>query len=424
MHHRGDDDFPILARHLGHQSKVQQAELALVRAFRDLEEVAGMRVPVKEANVQELGQEHLLANGDQLLDLRRGQCAELHPVHPLREHHAATRLLHQRCRDDHLLQRRGLQRLFQQLLHAQRVQRLVPEVQLRVETLSEGLREGDVVRLIRGEAADQGLHHVGEAAEHVEVLGHRAESSRPLDLHGHLLPGGPQRGAVDLRQGGRGDRLIAEGRKDFIHGLPHLLLNDPASFLSGESLDVVLQSGQLFHGHRRQHVRANGQHLPQLHKGRAQLLHVVDSLPGKAGFILPDATIQQGVEEPRDEGSRNPQEAAPSIRQLPGLGVPELCDTIHGVDQRQALLVHRVGLVQPRVGRLLGHVALPVLGLRKAAELCRARRVLARLHRLFQQLCAGLQGRSLENVRRAHQDLGPMLPRASRFAGSEGGKDR
>ena len=42
------------------------------RAFRDLEEVAGMRVPVKEANVQELGQEHLLANGDQLLDLLTG----------------------------------------------------------------------------------------------------------------------------------------------------------------------------------------------------------------------------------------------------------------------------------------------------------------------------------------------------------------
>ena len=100
------------------------------------------------------------------------QRAELHAMHPAGEHHAPRGLLHERPGDDDLLQRGGTERLVEQFFHAQRIQRFIAEIEFGVEALREGLGQGDVVRLVGGEAPDQGAapHRPAGAARKGPVI--------------------------------------------------------------------------------------------------------------------------------------------------------------------------------------------------------------------------------------------------------------
>mmetsp|Transcript_75071 Transcript_75071/g.244071 ORF Transcript_75071/g.244071 Transcript_75071/m.244071 type:complete len:213 (-) Transcript_75071:726-1364(-) len=165
---------------------------------------------MEEAELEELREEHLLPNRDQIPDLGLRQRAEPDAVHPLGDHHAARRQFEQRRGDDEAIRDLGRSPLLHQLLHFQSVQSLVAEVQLGVEALRKGLCQRDVVGLVVGEAPDERLRHIGQAPEHIEVLGDRRQRAGALDLDRDLLPGLPHNRPVHLRQGCGGDGFLAE----------------------------------------------------------------------------------------------------------------------------------------------------------------------------------------------------------------------
>mmetsp|Transcript_35714 Transcript_35714/g.106716 ORF Transcript_35714/g.106716 Transcript_35714/m.106716 type:complete len:347 (-) Transcript_35714:88-1128(-) len=343
---------------------------------------------MEEADLKKLREEHLLPDGDQLLDLLLGEAAELDAVDPPGEHHAPRGELQERRGDDNAPLRLRRHTLVEELLHPQGVQGLVPEIKLGVQALRKRLRERDVIGLVSCEPTDQRLRDICQAPEHVEVLGDHTQCPRALHLHRDLLARLPQRRPVDLRERRSRNRFVAEGGEHLADRPPQLRLDRPPGLARGERLDAVLQPGQLAHRHCRQHIGADGQHLPQLHKGRPQLRQVVHRHLRKVCFVLPEAVVEEGVKELCDKRRRDPEEAAPPLRELRGSGVPVAGYAAHRVDQRQPVLVSRVRVHAAQCCGLLRDVGLPIRVLRPEFEVRWAAAVLRRPHRLLQEPCA------------------------------------
>ena len=79
-------------------------------------------------------------------------------------------------------------------------------------------------------------------------------------------------GAVDLRGRGGRERLRVDGREQLLGVLAQLLANDDARFIPRERCRVALELRELGDDLRGQRVATAGDHLPDLHVRRTELL--------------------------------------------------------------------------------------------------------------------------------------------------------
>mmetsp|Transcript_20469 Transcript_20469/g.41257 ORF Transcript_20469/g.41257 Transcript_20469/m.41257 type:complete len:213 (-) Transcript_20469:859-1497(-) len=190
VHH----EINVLLLHRGHQSEVQQSNLSF-GGIGHFQEISRVRVAVEEPDLQELGQEALLADPDQGLNLIRIALGELDAVHPFADEQLARGVLLVHVWDVHI----GNSLFLKKLLQPHLILALVREVQLRVESDRPFVQEGDVVRfLLRSETVDEALVYLSRTPEDVEILGYRLRNARPLHLDGDVLIGTRQSCAVHL----------------------------------------------------------------------------------------------------------------------------------------------------------------------------------------------------------------------------------
>jgi len=99
----------------------------------------------------------------------RTLCATHDAPPALQTNHAPGRHLHDGFGDDDFVTVRKLGRV-QQLLHARIVEGFVAEVELGVEALGKGGKQGLVVGGLCGEPLDEAFVAADRAAKHVQVL--------------------------------------------------------------------------------------------------------------------------------------------------------------------------------------------------------------------------------------------------------------
>ena len=119
------------------------------------------------------------------------------------------------------------------------------------------------------QAAGEGredLDHAGGEVEGVHVAQEGALDAGAQHLDRDGLAGGAQRGAVDLRQRGGGDRGLEVG-EDGVERLGELVLDGGARLLHGKGRQLVLQHGELRGELGADHVRAGGEELAELDVG-------------------------------------------------------------------------------------------------------------------------------------------------------------
>ncbi len=191
--------------------------------------------------------------------------------------------------------------------------RLVAIVQLRAQDVGELLRQrGDVVVLaplrVRADAARL-LH------QDLEVEFHRLAHARALHFDGDLGPVG-ERGAVDLPDAGRRDRLRVEGGESLVDRRLQLLLDALLHHVPRQGGDVVLQLRELLGQIRRDEVSARGEDLPELGERRAQALERPADPDGARLVALPPGRLARGGSAPG-----RPARAGISSRELVDAGL-------------------------------------------------------------------------------------------------------
>mmetsp|Transcript_6655 Transcript_6655/g.9225 ORF Transcript_6655/g.9225 Transcript_6655/m.9225 type:complete len:712 (-) Transcript_6655:774-2909(-) len=235
----GDHRVPVPLLHRRHETVVDQRHPAPVAGLVHHQDVPRVGVGVEEPFLQQLDEEGLLRGRDQAADLLRAGVGQLVPVDPLRHQHSPGRVLHVHLRHKEA-------RPLEQLAELHLVGGLVHEVQLCVEPDGPLVEESLVVRpLLWGKPLHHSLVDGGRAAKHVQVLGHRLQHRRPLDLDGDDLARGLQPRPVHLGQGGGGHGLLGDLREELPQRPTQLRLDLGHRHLGGEPLHVVLQLPQL-----------------------------------------------------------------------------------------------------------------------------------------------------------------------------------
>ena len=190
---------------------------------------------------------------------------------------------------------------------------------------------------------------LGGAAEYVEVLGDERLHARPLHLDRDVLARRAQPRAIDLRERGRGGRVLAEFIEDFGERDAELLLDHGDGDRTFEALDTVLQDLQLGQRRLRQHVGTNRHHLAHLDIRWAELLDADARVLRELARVALErirAARDQVRRHLREERHRLAEELEPAALQRALLVGPVLLDGILVVDERQTLLVNEPGALR------------------------------------------------------------------------------
>ncbi|MNS63504.1 hypothetical protein D3C72_966000 [compost metagenome] len=187
--------------------------------------------------------------------------------------HAMTAVIPQRLRNPQAPER------LQMATEARQVLSLGVVVQL----LHQGL--GELVEPVAQAHAAADLGQVvggqGEAAQHLQIRTQLRGHFRLLHFHRHLAAVMQHR-AMHLGDGRTAQRLRIECGEQLVHRRAQLLLDDGVDAFDRNRRHLLLhplQRGGELHRH---HVRAGGQHLPELDEGRPQRFQVTDELLGVA----------------------------------------------------------------------------------------------------------------------------------------------
>ncbi len=143
------------------------------------------------------------------------------------------------------------------------------EVEFPKEVASQLLNQG--TRLPGTRLLDLGLQQLGQTFQDVQIGLHGPTDVRTLDLDHHPLPS-PQPGPMNLRDGGRTDRLLVDLREDIRHRPLQLRLNHPSNRVEWQGGDRILKPHQLLEELGRHQTRAAGENLARLHEGRPEFL--------------------------------------------------------------------------------------------------------------------------------------------------------
>ena len=286
-----------------HHAQVEQRQAAVVGEHQ----VAGVRVGVQHAVVEH----QLEVAAEQLLDHRarvdvqqaqRPHVGHLAALDPLHGEHPRRRVVEDGLRHHEQVVALG------QVPELQQVAGLAAVVQLAGERPAELLEQ-----LLEAEAPAGGgvlVREPGQPGEGLHVVPGDLAGVGALDLD-HDLPPAGQGGAVDLAEGGRGQRLALELREQVPDLSTELRLDDLLDLLVGERLGAVLEPGQRGRVDRRQQVEAGREQLAELDVRRAELLEVTGEglglrLVPHRGLLVEGELVQPG---PRDQvGAAVPDE--------------------------------------------------------------------------------------------------------------------
>eukprot|EP00964_Phaeocystis_antarctica_P039960 scaffold22828_cov72-Phaeocystis_antarctica.AAC.2 len=278
-------------RHVERHAPIEDAQPAVGGA----QQVARVRVAVQHARVEQHRQVGVDRHAAQPRHVGRGVAVEARALHPLRDEHAVAHEL----RDDG----GRADRVEPALLHVHRevdgVLGLEPVIGLGHEATApfvDELQRHLDVRGIRREAVD----HVGQPrlegrgqAEHVQVERDLGEDAGALHLDRHRRAvAALERALVHLADGGRRDRRRRERAEDLAQVLDAELLAQYAEgLLRGEGRHGVLQLPQLERVGGGDEVLADGERLPELDEGGAELLAQHERLLGAARL----GVLERGV---------------------------------------------------------------------------------------------------------------------------------
>ena len=248
------------------------------RAVLEGEDVARVRIGVEEAELEAHAEDRVRAGGDDRLGAILRQVAPPH-----RREQRAVDLVH---RED---PPRGHRPVDLGEAHPRRggaVARLLrpgPEepgesiarasLVLEVDLASEFLRElpHHLGRAVR-EVLEAMLHESREQLQDVHVRRDDPLRIGPQDLEDDLAPVAPDR-PVHLRHRGCGERGLVDRLEEFVEAIPELARKTLADQRERHRRDRRMQLRELRRPRRRNEIGPQAQDLPELHEGRAELLH-------------------------------------------------------------------------------------------------------------------------------------------------------
>ncbi len=267
----GENELEQLLLHLSgnvaDHAEIDQCDAAIGRQ----QHVARMRVGVEHAVDQDL----LQVRAEEILGQRRA--VHLGPfdaadgrdlrsadvVH--REHAGGREIVHGQRHDDVL-------EVAQLVCDGDQVAGLLAVIELRQQRVLEFL---DDARRINVACGADPIDDRRDLVERREVLVDPFPDARPLHLDRHFAAAA-QHGAVNLAQGGGGNRQAIELEERVRHAHAELLADGALDVLVGEGLDVVLQAGQRIEIRGRKQVGARREYLTQLDECRAERFQVAD----------------------------------------------------------------------------------------------------------------------------------------------------
>mmetsp|Transcript_4781 Transcript_4781/g.19156 ORF Transcript_4781/g.19156 Transcript_4781/m.19156 type:complete len:579 (+) Transcript_4781:793-2529(+) len=301
--HVFDHGVLLLPGDFRHQAAVQNPDAAIVQQ----QEVAGVRVAVQKAGVQELRQVHVEEDADVRLDaLFLGRVRDVHA----RNFHSVDPLGHER-----------VPRRSEDLGHLHHIRQVLDALQV-VGQAGGGAGLAVVVQLVdearavhvdhldgaQAVAADPRLgtgdlrYQAKDAPADDQIAGAGLQQSGALHFHRHVdfLAGRRAvRRLVHLAQAGAGDGLIkiAARAKDVLDASAKLFLQDGNGDRAVKRLHAVLQLCEVLRIRLGQKVRPNAQGLADLDERRAELrqrLHQLLRALGcllRGSFLAPDVVV-------------------------------------------------------------------------------------------------------------------------------------
>ncbi len=248
-----------------HAAEIEHAEVRVVRHHV----VAGMRIGVEDAELEELPPHHLeVLHRDPVLqalvDAGREDVAERIAVDGAHGQHTARREVR------HRLGNHDLGIVGEELPEAREVRGLVHVVELLPQAILELARDLGRVDLLPHHVAADADERRDQRPDVLQILHHRLFDAGILDLHHDRVAVG-QLGAVHLAERGRRERFGLERREELLRRRTEL------------AGDLRADGGRVHRGHRRLHGRQHvergrrqeivphAQHLHELHERALQL---------------------------------------------------------------------------------------------------------------------------------------------------------
>mmetsp|Transcript_26791 Transcript_26791/g.56941 ORF Transcript_26791/g.56941 Transcript_26791/m.56941 type:complete len:369 (-) Transcript_26791:53-1159(-) len=359
MHHGVDQHLLVLLADLRHVAEVDVRDAAV----RQREDVSRVRVPVKEAKLQELPEARHDPRSDKGVDVQvpldGGRVGAPNAVDPLHGDDLVARELRVHPGDLH---KPVATKIVVKVLD---VPRLLVVVQLFEHLLPEFV--DDELGVAAEVAARVVVQEARQPAEEHQVALDGGQHPGPLHLDRHLLIRRPQRRAIHLSERRRRHGLARYLAVDVADPRAEVLLDDVEGLLVRERRHVVLQRAELLHVVGPNNVRPVRQDLPRLDERGPEVRERLPQLRGARaahrllrGLALELVQLEAGEELAETEG--DVEAAHRQLQRVHGVAKPPPHELVRVVPVHDlagpTVRVHALPLPQHRAHR---RGALPLL---------------------------------------------------------------